>query len=183
MPANSISSLAPQLARLSMMAALSFALSNPAHSGELAGGLGSCPGVEAVEANLTEASSSGYFIPGLKLIVLNRPLLKDAALPVQKFIFAHECAHADPTVGEDEDAADCAAAKRGEAEGWIGRTEIIQICVHLGRMPVDATHKPAGMRCANIRQCAREAADNHQSANAEFLIPSEILRRSVSTFR
>ena len=165
--------------RLGIALSLSLALIPSSSAAEL----GVCPGVEAVEANLTQASSSGYFIPGLKLIVLNRPLLKDAAVPVQKFIFAHECAHADPTVGEDEDAADCAAAKRGQDEGWIGRTEIIQICVHLGRMPVDATHKPAGMRCANIRQCARDAASNSQSANAETLIPSEILRRSAFTIR
>ena len=179
----SISRRARFAVRLSATLGLSFALSLYAEAADLAGDLGSCPGTEVVEANLTQASSSGYFIPGLKLIVLNRPLLKDAALPVQKFIFAHECAHADPTVGEDEDAADCAAAKRGQDEGWIGRTEIIQICVHLGRMPVDATHKPAGMRCANIRQCARDAANNNQSANAGSLIPSEILRRSAFTIR
>lgn len=175
----SISRLARFAVRLSATIGLSCALSAQADAGDL----GSCPGAEVVEANLTQASSSGYFIPGLKLIVLNRPLLKDAAAPVQKFIFAHECAHADPAVGEDEDAADCAAAKRGQDEGWLGRTEIIQICVHLGRMPVDATHKPAGMRCANIRQCARDAANNNQSANAESLIPSEILRRSAFTVR
>ena len=142
-----------------------------------AGELGSCPGVEVVEANLKDASSSGYFIPGLKLIVLNRPRLVNDALPVQKFIFEHECAHADPAVGDDEDAADCAAAKRARDEGWLGKTEIIQICVHLARMPVDATHKPAGARCANIRRCSHEADSRRRATTDATLLPSDMLRR------
>jgi hypothetical protein len=159
------------------VAGLAMSLSVWPHASVHAGELGSCPGVEIVEANLKDASSSGYFIPGLKLIIINRPRLQGDALPVQKFIFNHECAHADPAVGEDEDEADCAAAKRARNEGWLGKTEIIQICIHLGRMPVDATHKPVGARCANIRRCAKEADFSRQATNTSTLLPSDLLRR------
>jgi hypothetical protein len=127
--------------------------------------LGNCPGVDQIEGDLKQSSSSGYFIPGLRLIILNRAVLDAYALPVQKFIFAHECAHSDPAVGQDEAAADCAAAKLGRHEGWLGRSEIIQVCVHLGRMPSDATHPPIAGRCANIRRCAEEDSDRSQVAN------------------
>lgn len=122
-----------------------------------AGQLGSCPGVDDVETNLNHASSSAYYLPGLKLIVLNRVILDKYALPVQKFIFAHECAHSDPAV-RTEDDADCAAAKRGVKEGWFGRSEIIQVCVHIGHMPMDAEHQQVSARCGNIRRCMSEPA-------------------------
>lgn len=140
-----------------------------------AGELGTCAGVDTIEANL-QTSSSGYYIPGLKLIIMNRARLEGFALPVQKFIFSHECAHHDAAVGEDEDAADCAAAKRGRVEGWLGKSEVIQVCVHLSRMPVDSRHKPAFYRCANIRRCMDEA-ERREHSNEQALLPSDILRR------
>lgn len=145
------------LMRVLALAASVFAVSQTASADPMSS-LGSCPGTDQVEGDLKNASASGYFIPGLKLIILNRAMLEGAASPVKKFIFAHECAHADPAVGSDEDAADCAAAKRGQTEGWLGKTEIIQVCVHLSHMPVDATHKSAAARCANIRRCSEKAA-------------------------
>jgi hypothetical protein len=163
--------------RLLAVAGLSVWVSATPYASADAGELGSCPGVEIVEANLKDASSSGYFIPGLKLIIINRPRLQGDSPAVQKFIFNHECAHADPAVGDDEDAADCAAAKRARDEGWLGRTEIIQICMHLSRMPVDATHRPAGARCANIRRCAKDADFSRQATNTSTLLPSDMLRR------
>jgi len=114
---------------------------------------GSCPGADVVETNLQNGSSSGYFIPHLKLIVLNKRVLEGTAPVVQKFILAHECSHADPVVGDDEMDADCAAAKQGARDGWLGATEIIQVCVHLSHLVVDAEHAPAAYRCANIRRC------------------------------
>ena len=118
---------------------------------------GACPGVDLVETNLTKGTSSGYYIPGLKLIILNRAILANYAPSVQHFILAHECAHADPAVGEDEMDADCTASKRGITEGWLGAQDLIKVCVHLARFPADATHPPIQVRCANILRCAREA--------------------------
>lgn len=116
--------------------------------------LGSCAGVDKVETELTNGSSSGYYIPGLKLIILNKAVLKDYAAPVQRFIFAHECAHADPAIGQDEAAADCAAVRQGVREGWLGKPDIIKVCAHLARFPADATHAPLPVRCAQLRQCS-----------------------------
>ena len=116
---------------------------------------GVCHGVDNVQVELKHSYSSAYYLPGLRLIILNREILKDYSLPVKKFIFAHECAHADPAISSDEAAADCAAAERGVKEGWLGKTEIIQICAHLSRFPADANHKPIHARCANIRRCSK----------------------------
>lgn len=119
-----------------------------------AGPFGACPGVDQIEARLENSSSSGYYIPGLKLIVMNISILQSYSDVVRKFIFAHECAHADPAIGHDEAQADCAAVKRGVREGWIGRPEVIQVCAHLARFPADATHAPIHVRCGAIRQCS-----------------------------
>ena len=116
--------------------------------------LGVCPGADIVETALKNGSSSGYYIPGLKLIIMNRAVLDGYSEPVRRFIFAHECAHADPEVSTDEAAADCAAVKKGVREGWIGKPEVIQVCAHLARFPADATHAPLPVRCRAIRQCS-----------------------------
>lgn len=119
-----------------------------------AGSLGSCPGADQVETELKNSSSSGYYIPGLKLIIMNKTVLDAYTEPVRKFIFAHECAHSDPAIGTDEAEADCAAVKRGVSEGWLGRPEVIQVCAHLARFPADRTHAPIPARCGYIRQCS-----------------------------
>lgn len=134
--------------------ALAFSFFAVTISHAIAEDLGTCPGVDVVEADLKYSNSSGYYLPGLKLIVINRTALKDFPQPVWKFILAHECAHADPLVSDDEDAADCAAAKRGAQEGWLGKIEVIQTCVHLSRSSPDGSHMPIATRCGNIRQCS-----------------------------
>ncbi len=149
--------------------AAAFAIAAPPRAE--AGDYVSCPGVDHVEAELRDASASGYFIPGLKLIILNKTMLDPAAMAVKKFIMAHECAHADPAVGEDESAADCAAARRGRAEGWIGKPELIQICVHLGHLIPDEKHPPGAARCANIRRCMAEAPVEEASATPQTPAP------------
>lgn len=120
-----------------------------------AGDISTCPGADVVEAELTHGTTSGYYVPGLRLVVLNKTVLNSQAKAVQNFILAHECAHSDPTVGDDEMAADCAAARRGAEEGWLGKSEIIQVCAHIAKLGVDATHPPVNVRCANIRYCMR----------------------------
>jgi hypothetical protein len=120
-----------------------------------AGDSSACPGADVVEAELTHGTTSGYYVPGLRLVVLNKTILNNQAKAVQHFIAAHECAHADSNVGNDELAADCAAAKRGVSEGWLGKSELIQVCAHIAKLGVDATHPPVNVRCANIRYCMR----------------------------
>ena len=45
----------------------------------------------------------------MQVVQAVQAVLQAYSQPVQKFIFAHECAHSDPAVAEDEAAADCAA--------------------------------------------------------------------------
>ena len=119
-----------------------------------AGSLGTCPGADQVETELKNSGSSGYYIPGLKLIIMNKTILDRYSEPVRKFIFAHECAHSDPAIGSNEAEADCSAVKKGVSEGWLGRPEVIQVCAHLARFPADRTHAPIRVRCSYIRQCS-----------------------------
>ena len=142
--------LTARLARLPLVLLL---LSMPL-TDAMAEDLLTCPGVDIVEADLKHSNSSGYYLPVLRLIVLNRTVLQDFPKPVWKFILAHECAHSDPLIGDDEDAADCAAAKRGAQDGWLGKSEVIQTCVQLSRSSPDGSHMPIATRCGNIRQCS-----------------------------
>lgn len=131
-----------------------------------AGDVAPCPGADVVEAELTHGTTSGYYVHGLRLVVLNKTILNTQAKAVQQFILAHECAHSDPTVGDDELAADCAAARRGVDEGWLGKSEIIQVCAHIAKLGVDATHPPVNVRCANIRYCTRPP-----QVDAQYITP------------
>ena len=147
--------------------------------------IGTCPGADQVETDLKNSTSSGYYIPGLKLIIMNTTVLQSYSQPVRKFIFAHECAHSDPAVGEDEAGADCAAVKRGVSEGWLGKPEIVQVCAHLARFPADATHAPIGIRCNYIRQCsglfdkARPQPQQDVAAKQEDSTPLTRLARNL----
>ena len=128
-------------------------LSLPARAGDY----GTCPAADLVETDLKQSNVSGYYIPGLRLIILNRLILQQYAAPVGRFILAHECSHTEPEIGDDENAADCAAAMRGTKEGWLGNPEIVQVCVHLSRLISDGLHPLPAFRCGNIRRCAAMA--------------------------
>ena len=90
---------------------------------------GACPGVDLVETNLTKGTSSGYYIPGLKLIILNRAILANYAPSVQHFILAHECAHADPAVGAPTDQYE---DSDGDAHGQLGGTPTVALALSVG---------------------------------------------------
>lgn len=143
------------------------------------GDFGECAGADIVETSLKNSSSSGYYIPGLKLIIMNRAALDTYAEPVKRFIFAHECAHADPAVAEDEAAADCAAAQQGVREGWLGKTGVIQVCAHLARFPADATHAPIAQRCGEIRRCSGLFGRPSFQDVERRLLPYERLARAM----
>ena len=84
-------------------------------------------------------------------IVLNPTRLNRLSAATRLFVYSHECAH--QLYGQGEERADCYAAKRGKAEGWLRDTDIEQVCrifPHKSRSP---DHPDRAARCDAIRAC------------------------------
>ena len=113
-----------------------------------------CPGVDQIHVELKYGPSPAYYIPGMKLILMNWTQLKIFPEAVHRFVFAHECSHDEPEIFADEDAADCAAAKRGVKEGWLTKVGVMQVCAMTTKYPSDETHSTPIVRCANIKKCS-----------------------------
>ncbi|TCT08371.1 hypothetical protein EDC22_10946 [Tepidamorphus gemmatus] len=89
-------------------------------------------------------------------IVLNPVRLDRLSAATRLFVYSHECAH--QLYGPGEEQADCYAARRGKAEGWLLESDIDQICMifpHKSRSP---EHPNRAERCAAIRSCFDSAA-------------------------
>ena len=59
---------------------------------------GTCPGVDLVETSLENGKSSGYYIPGLKLIILNRTILQNDAPEIFRDFFTETLTDGSPIV-------------------------------------------------------------------------------------
>jgi hypothetical protein len=84
-------------------------------------------------------------------IVLNPGKLDRLSAATRLFVYSHECAH--QLYGQGEERADCYAAKRGKAEGWLREADIEQVCrifPHKSRSP---DHPDRQARCDAIRAC------------------------------
>ncbi len=88
-------------------------------------------------------------------IVLNPTRLDRLSAATRLFVYSHECAH--QLYGQGEERADCYAAKRGKAEGWLREADIEQVCrifPHKSRSP---DHPDRQARCGAIRACYASA--------------------------
>ena len=88
-------------------------------------------------------------------IVLNPTRLDRLSAATRLFVYSHECAH--HLYGQGEERADCYAAKRGKAEGWLREADIEQVCrifPHKSRSP---DHPDRQARCGAIRACYASA--------------------------
>jgi hypothetical protein len=84
-------------------------------------------------------------------IVLNPTRLDRLTAATRLFIYSHECSH--QLYGRGEERADCYAAKRGKAEGWLRESDIDQVCrifPHKSRSP---EHPDRAARCDAIKAC------------------------------
>lgn len=95
----------------------------------------------------------GGAYPGF--VILNPKRMKGLPTVVQFYIYSHECAH--QTVGPDENAADCAAIRRGKREGWLNKAGVDQICKFMAPYSGDSLHLPGKKRCQKMRQCFANA--------------------------
>lgn len=101
-------------------------------------------------------------------IVLNPARLDRLSAASRLFVYSHECAH--QLYGPGEERADCYAAKRGKAEGWLLEGDIEQVCTifpHKSRSP---EHPNRAERCAAIRACYKTAT---VPAAAPVLAPAD----------
>ncbi|QYF94632.1 hypothetical protein KY495_05395 [Massilia sp. PAMC28688] len=72
-------------------------------------------------------------------------------VPVQYFIYGHECAH--HVLGSDENAADCWSAKVGRSQGWFTDVSMQFLTHSFAWNPGDWTHAPGWVRLQNIYNC------------------------------
>lgn len=98
----------------------------------------------------------GLFVPG-KGIYLNQTLMKRQPEAVRLFVFRHECAH--KTVGGNELAADCVAARSGAQDGWLTQAGIDSVCKALAGLPAGGRYPSGAARCANIRKCYANSSE------------------------
>jgi hypothetical protein len=84
-------------------------------------------------------------------IILDPSLFGSFPVPVQFFVYAHECGH--HVVGSNENAADCWAAKLGRDQGWFTNVTMNFLTQVFQWNPGDWTHAPGPIRLQNIANC------------------------------
>jgi hypothetical protein len=88
-------------------------------------------------------------VPGA--IIIDAQFLQQAPLPVQLFVYAHECGH--HNIGMDEAGADCWAVKVGRQQGWFDQVMMQYLVQTFQWNPGDWTHAPGPVRLQNIWSC------------------------------
>ena len=95
----------------------------------------------------------GGAYPGF--LILNMRKIKRLPRAVQFYVFAHECGH--QFRGQNEEAADCFAVKRGRRQGWLSPAGLGKICKFMRPLRGDAMHATGSVRCRLMRQCYKDA--------------------------
>lgn len=91
-------------------------------------------------------------------MIFNPRIMRKETQNVQKFIFYHECAHAqglaygNRSVKSDEYKADRIALERAVSEGWMTPTMIDEVCTSFGTDRESSSHPSAKNRCAALRK-------------------------------
>jgi hypothetical protein len=88
-------------------------------------------------------------------IIVNPKVMDRVPKVVRLYAYAHECGH--QLHGVSETAADCYAAFRGQAQGWLTARGIEEICAFWRPHVGDATHLPGPERCALMQRCFAKA--------------------------
>jgi hypothetical protein len=94
----------------------------------------------------------GAAYPGF--IILNTRLLDKLPLPVELWIYSHECGH--QFRGPDEQTADCFGVQRGRREGWLDGDGLNQVCSFIGAAKADNMHFAGPHRCEYMRVCYQD---------------------------
>jgi hypothetical protein len=105
----------------------------------------SCPAIICLAPGLDDVARGGS-----GQVFLN-PTLFSLPDPVQQFVFAHECAHAQGIMNEQ--AADCQAICWGKQLGAITPLMLQQLCQAVWLTPGDWTHFPGPARCSMMSAC------------------------------
>ena len=70
---------------------------------------------------------------------------------VQRFVYAHECAH--HVLGSNESAADCWAMRLGRDQGWLSRRDAQTVANALRQTPGSWTHPWGPVRAQQALGC------------------------------
>ncbi|MEM8983717.1 MAG: hypothetical protein AAGC71_11870 [Pseudomonadota bacterium] len=106
-----------------------------------------CYGIPTVVQHIQDIA---FARPGV-IILSPRFFNEDPA--VQRFIYAHECAH--HVLGSNESAADCWAMQIGRDQGWLSRRDATAVAHTLSRTPGSITHPPGPIRAEQAMRCYR----------------------------
>jgi len=98
-----------------------------------------------------------------RFIILNPSLMAKVGLPVQLWIYNHECGH--HYRGLDEGKADCFAVEQGLRERWLTPDGLDQICEYIRPGRPDTTHFSGGERCEQMRACYAAAPKRPRAAS------------------
>ncbi|MGB0083992.1 MAG: hypothetical protein WBP94_01265 [Rhodomicrobiaceae bacterium] len=74
---------------------------------------------------------------------------------IKRYAYGHECGH--QHVGYDEGEADCYSIRRGQAEGWLDKAAMDEICAFISDSKGDAIHPLGIHRCQMMRRCFARA--------------------------
>jgi hypothetical protein len=91
----------------------------------------------------------GAAYPGF--LIMNPRLLDKVSIPVQQWIFAHECGH--QFRGPDEETADCFAVQRGRRQMWLTPGGLDEVCSFISPAKGDSMHFSGSHRCEYMRKC------------------------------
>lgn len=91
----------------------------------------------------------GAAYPGF--LILNPKLMSKISVPVQMWIYAHECGH--QFRGPDEETADCFAVQRGRREGWLTSDGLEEVCKFISPAKGDTMHFAGAHRCEAMKKC------------------------------
>ena len=88
-------------------------------------------------------------------VIINPKFFYPLPGSIRKYVFGHECGH--QLHGPSEEAADCYAVTRGEAQGWLDAIGVQGICDFWKNNPGDSKHLPGPARCELMKRCFANA--------------------------
>jgi hypothetical protein len=105
-------------------------------------------------ATVLDPNLNDYAASYPQFVILNMPYVGKVPTAVKLWIYSHECGHL--FGGPDENKADCFAARRGHAAGWLDARGLEQVCSFISLARPDAMHASGTDRCVRMRECLRQ---------------------------
>ncbi len=129
-----------------------------------------CPGVKVViDYDLPSEGGAA----GSDVILLNPNMMNKQLKAVRLFVFAHECGHTQPEIGDSELLADKFGVFKGVEEGWLDQAGVAQVCDSFEDAPATSSHPSGRTRCTANQRWFEEASKNKEerAPDAQRIVP------------